>query len=422
MDTSKLSGDLQKLKKRLCKETEPRKLYKTLKKISSLPMLGEILEEIGFRQIIKLLRKHQLLVPYAKALASQWSEEFQSESQPMTELLGNCGEDLPHEWASQQKRDKDEEKPQPAKSEQAGPQKHSLSPLQRKRPSHWVPDPSFEECLNYDTSTSSALQPAMKRRLLPSKRKRKNSRDAEGQSPPAKASLAESASCQDWDGLAASFLPEVASGSQGDFQVTEPEPSSMPSDQDMPSWACRKVSKTAVYSGRPTISSGPLQQKCQPGVLAASHPWRERPCSASWDNSEPRMAEQGSRFHSHPGKPSPSQCDTQRPLQGQESNRQMGLQDLVTRLQSTQSKKPQVRQAKMIAILARPKCPQLQAASAPTGAASLEEHSFPEASAQRQQKGPPCLSLGSNPKSKTKKPAPLMAKALKAYKHRISGR
>lgn len=62
---------LQKLRERLCTETEPRQLYKTLKKLSSQPMLGDILEEIGFRQTIKLLRKQQLLVPFAKALASQ---------------------------------------------------------------------------------------------------------------------------------------------------------------------------------------------------------------------------------------------------------------------------------------------------------------------------------------------------------------
>ena len=100
----------------------------------------------------------------------------------------------------------------------------------------------------------------------------------------------------------------------------------------------------------------------------------------------------------------------------------MALQALVTRLQSTQSKKPQVRQAKMIAFLARPKSPQQQAASAPRGAASLEQHSLPQASAQRQQKGAPCLSLGSNTQNKRKKPAPLMAKAIKAYKHRWPGR
>ncbi|ERE50084.1 hypothetical protein H671_21478, partial [Cricetulus griseus] len=57
---------LLKLRERLCRDTEPRQLYKTLKKLCSQPMLGDILEEIGFRQKIKLLKKQQILVPFAK--------------------------------------------------------------------------------------------------------------------------------------------------------------------------------------------------------------------------------------------------------------------------------------------------------------------------------------------------------------------
>lgn len=71
MEATHCPEALQKLHERLCTETEPRKLYTTLKNLSSHPMC---LEEIGFRQTIKVLRKQQLLVPYAKAFAAQWSE------------------------------------------------------------------------------------------------------------------------------------------------------------------------------------------------------------------------------------------------------------------------------------------------------------------------------------------------------------
>ncbi|MEJ1289313.1 hypothetical protein NN561_020355 [Cricetulus griseus] len=45
-------------------------------------MLGDIVEEIDFRQTIKLLKKQQLLVPFAKELAARWSERTQFGSQP----------------------------------------------------------------------------------------------------------------------------------------------------------------------------------------------------------------------------------------------------------------------------------------------------------------------------------------------------
>lgn len=407
----------------LCRETEPSKLYKTLKKLSSLPMLGDTLEEIGFRQTMKLLKKQKLLVPYAKALAAPWLEKSQLEAQPMTELPRNCGEDLPHQPATPVLREEElGEKTGSSKSE-AGTEK-SLSPMHPKRPRYRAQARSFEECLNYDSPTSSALQPPLKLRLLPCKRKRKNTWVVESQGPKAKVPLGGSGSFQDWDGFAASPLPEVASSPQDCFQLLEPENSSMNRDQETPSWACRKNSKTPIYSGRPTVASCPLLQKSQRGRLAESHSVEERHCRPGKKESEPRQPEKASMFHTHHGKPTQGQPATQRNLQGQESDRQMALQALVARLQSTQAKKPQGRQAKTIAVLARPKIPEQQTASRPRGAASsLEKHSLPEASAQSQQKGAPCPSLGSSTKTKAKKkPAPLMAKALKAYNHRFSGR
>ena len=77
---------LRSLRERLHTETEPDKLFKTLKKLSSVPILCDTLAEIGFRQTIELLRREQLLVPFAKALAAKWSErsplECQAEVEP----------------------------------------------------------------------------------------------------------------------------------------------------------------------------------------------------------------------------------------------------------------------------------------------------------------------------------------------------
>ncbi|ERE48011.1 hypothetical protein H671_21598, partial [Cricetulus griseus] len=44
-------------------------------------MLGDILDEIGFKQTIKHMKKQQLLVPFAKDLAARWSEKSQFGSQ-----------------------------------------------------------------------------------------------------------------------------------------------------------------------------------------------------------------------------------------------------------------------------------------------------------------------------------------------------
>ena len=82
METSSEAGVLQKLLDRLCQETDPGKIYKTLKKMSSLPSLCDCLAEIGFRKTIKSLKKQQLLVPFVKDLVAQWSTGFLHGPQP----------------------------------------------------------------------------------------------------------------------------------------------------------------------------------------------------------------------------------------------------------------------------------------------------------------------------------------------------
>ncbi|XP_028719372.1 elongin-A3-like [Peromyscus leucopus] len=117
MEAASRPGTLQKLLQRLGTETEPRKLYQTLKKLSSLPKLCDTLAEINFKQTIKLLRNQQLLVPFAKDLAAHLSERSQFGPQPEPDLQNfafelnpktqpprNCPEDKPGEYSSKEHR------------------------------------------------------------------------------------------------------------------------------------------------------------------------------------------------------------------------------------------------------------------------------------------------------------------------------
>ncbi|EGW03413.1 RNA polymerase II transcription factor SIII subunit A3-like-2 [Cricetulus griseus] len=81
---------LHKLHMCLCTETETRQLYKPLKKLAYQPVLGDILEEIGLRQTIKLLKKQLLLYRFAKELATRWSERSNLGPRPIPGPAGLC--------------------------------------------------------------------------------------------------------------------------------------------------------------------------------------------------------------------------------------------------------------------------------------------------------------------------------------------
>ena len=57
MEGGSQAAVLQKLLDGLCQETDPAKIYKILKKMSSVPSLCDRLAEIGFRKTIKCLKK-----------------------------------------------------------------------------------------------------------------------------------------------------------------------------------------------------------------------------------------------------------------------------------------------------------------------------------------------------------------------------
>lgn len=101
---------LRELRERLHTETEPDKVYKTLKKLSSVPILCDTLAEIGFRQTIKLLRREQLLVPFAKDLAAKWSERSPLERQAEAE---------PQDLASQMRLTREQAPRKPAAEDEA---------------------------------------------------------------------------------------------------------------------------------------------------------------------------------------------------------------------------------------------------------------------------------------------------------------
>ncbi|KAM7328615.1 hypothetical protein ACRRTK_012707 [Alexandromys fortis] len=507
---------LLKLRERLHRETESHKLYKTLKKLSSQPILCDTLEKIGFRQTIKRLREEQLLGPFAKEFATLWSrrsqfghqsesdiQNFAIQASLMTESSKNSPEEKPHEPRSTEDRENgrkvleacsNSKHPSPGLSQSpnstlssrlslsqhrnpgqketrsprlelrgskrhstscgdprltaqsqenvakcsrghveepgqlqedkllssksdAGPAKQYLSPLQRKSPGHCIPqdhptEPS-EACSNYDSSASSALplpQPT-------SKRKKKCTWTVEAQSPVAKAPLGKSCSSKELNCLDVSPLLEVASSCQDDSLLDGPEQYSLHTDQEEPNWTSRVNFRTPVYSGRApsrllknskegqhAVPSCPLETQCQPAGNKAE-PWKQV------EKSLPRT---------HIAKANPTQTETQTHLQ-LEKSQELRLQALKARIQSTQAKKPQSRQTKLLTFDANNTSSRQQTDSGPGGETSSDKNSLSEDLAPSHLQRAPCLPAGGSTKTQAKKRTPLMAKALRDYK-RISRR
>ncbi|XP_027289557.1 elongin-A3 member D-like [Cricetulus griseus] len=476
---------LHKLRERLCTKTEPRQLYKTLKKLSSQPMLGDILEEIGFKQTIKLMKKQQLLVPFAKDLAARWSEQSQFGSQPdpgsqqdfdfprspKSEIRSNSPEDKrqkPAFWGhrengsqvlevsssspqlsmiesmdtsskqitngspnaepagkmtqrgsfSENARHREPGTKTLSRKPEAGPAKQSLSLVRAKSPGPCIQEDhhpaSFEACLDYDCSPSSSVLP-------PRKRKRKSTWKAEAQSPGAKVPRDKSPSCEDLNLLlVASPFPETTSNLQTCFPQDGPEDSSLQDDLEAAPWACRKYFKTPVVSGG--RRARPFPQNSNQGRLAKQHSRWETHCQPALEEGPlwSLHQEDSPGTHINTAQRTGSQSESQTHLKMQESL-QLRLQALCARIQNTQTKKPQGRQTKTVAFQAQVTRPGEHADSGPGPEASTENlQSLPEASGPGLLQRSPCprlggSSIGSN-MTRAKKPAPLMAKALKDYK------
>ncbi|XP_027289524.1 elongin-A3-like [Cricetulus griseus] len=493
---------MQKLRERLCTETEPRQLYKTLKKLSSQPVLGDILEEIGFRENVKLLKNQPLLVPFAKELAAKWSEGSQVGSQPetgpqqnfdlhrgpMTQIHRNSPENNPQKPATPGQEEDGSQvleisssSPQPSASQnmdtsskqiascssntkparrktqrgsfqdpqldtesqgavgkpkgtlvehwplkgmkpltskqEAVPAKQHLSPLKEKRPEPWTqedyPPGSFEACLNYDSSST----------LPPRKWKKKSTWKAEDQTPKAKVPPGKSQSCNNLNLLLdASPFPEITSNLETCSPPDVPENFDLHTNQEAAPWACRKTLKTPVYSGgRP---ARPLQQIRNKGHQAKPQSTRETHCQPALEEELLRSEQEedclGTQIKT--AKPIDIQTETQKLLRSHESL-ELKLQTLIASIQSSQAKKPQGRQTKVIDTHAQATSPGQHADSGPRGEASPENvHSLPEQPGPGHvPRAPHLLLAGSangSKKTQAKKPAPLMAKAFKDYKNR----
>ncbi|XP_059108898.1 elongin-A3 member D-like [Peromyscus eremicus] len=453
MEAASSPGALQKLLQRLGTETEPHKVYQTLKKLSSLPKLCDTLAEINFKQTIKLLRNQQLLllVPFAKDLAAIWSERSQLEPHPepdqadfafalslMTLRPRNCPEDKPRESAPTEHRQDGTEvfhlaaqkrvpvaKPRGSREEpwrfQVAKAISSESGAGGKTPGHWMeegaPADPLEACLNSHSSPPSS---ALQLQLTGCKRRGKSTRKPEALSPGAKVPLGKSPSCQDPNDtgvLAGHPLAQEASSLQDGFPLGGPEHSSLHTDQDSLPWVHRTHFKTPVYSGR---APARLLQNSQPGRLAEplDCPSKTRCQGTAEEEIEPWQQGEESRHQSqtHRGKAMHTKTAKGTILQLQESP-ELRLQALRARLQGAQAKKPGGRQTKMIAFQAQGSrlCPGQQAESAARGAASSEMSSRQEASAQRPPRRAPC-----NKTQPKKRPAPLMAKVLRDYKKKLT--
>ncbi|XP_051038615.1 elongin-A3-like [Phodopus roborovskii] len=442
---------LQKLRERLCTETEPSKLYSTLKKLSRLPVLGDTLEEIGFRKTIKVLKKQQLLLPFAKDLAAQWEEvaerswrsavaarseaHLAAQAPSQREERGPEGPSGGRQLAAESQVQVRGGKPpqggvgapwrlqgvkalcgKPA----AGPAKRRPSPPREKTPGPWIREDqqaaSLQARLDYHSSDSSPSSSAPAP-PPPGKRKRKSNWKAEAQSPGAEVPRGESHSCSDLNLLLDDDpFPELTSGLQACFSGGEgPEDSSLHTDREAAPWARRATWKTPVYSGRTPARALPRK----------SHQGRFANPDRTWEtHSQPAPQECGlwrqQEDQSRTCKPTNPQTETQTHLRLQQSS-ELRLKALTARIQSSQAKKHQDRQTKLISFHALTADPGQHADSAPRREDSPENlNCLSQGPGTDLVKRAPRPALGGRDQTRAKKAAPLMAKALKDYKNRWS--
>lgn len=500
METSSEAGVLQKLLDRLCQETDPGKIYKTLKKMSSLPSLCDCLAEIGFRKTIKSLKKQQLLVPFVKDLVAQWSTGFLHGPQPeqtrqdfglekglTTEGRSTSPEEKPQEQASQEVRRDGREvflglcSCCPGSSSCLSQSRKSHQRSNRRAPhirsphpgENWSPElqQDVQNLVHLGTSRASLEEPWQQEGAKPlsrkpgagpqeptglvfgghskcqppgnweqeeapgagsswaclngeccspsssecprGKRQRWESRcPAEAQSPPAKVPREESGSSMDLSPIAASTIPETPSSGQVWFEwdlAQETFSSQQDHEASAWGWELRKQHRTRVYSCcRP--AAGPQQKRT--GTRDGAH------CQAGKDKvglgqPEEKSWPQGRRCKESYSQP---EAPTALQLQGSQEER---LQTVIGRLQSKRAKRPQPRQTMMVSFITELKSPSQQGQPGPTGAASAQNaHSLPEAPAHPPAQRASCLLLGERgtKKGPAKRPAPLMAKALKDYR------
>ena len=263
--------------------------------------------------------------------------------------------------------------------------------------------------------------------VLPSlKRKSKVPWLAEVQKPLAKIPRGESRSSKGLSRTAACDIPASPSRDQACFAmdvVQEPSSSELDPEDTSCGWAYRKNHRTPVYSGcRPAAR---IQQKSQRLLLP------EEPTGIREANRSQAGKEEAEPGHSEGNTPPESQAYKQThrkpgssaPLCLQESEEEK-LQRLRTRIQNTRAKR-QARQTIMVAFPIQVKSPGHQGEPGPRGAVSAQNvRSLSDAPAHPGAQKASCLPSGERGRKRdpAKRPAPLMAKSLKDYRHRFSGK
>ncbi|NXI99371.1 ELOA1 protein, partial [Psophia crepitans] len=134
-----------KLQSRLAGSSEPKKLLKSLKRLSELPITVDILVETGVGKTVNSLRKHELVGDFAKNLVARWKKLVPVSQEADRNNLDS--EDRDYERSSSSKRHqesslREEEDPDQEYSEHFQPScSQSYSPDHREKKSKRYPRP-----------------------------------------------------------------------------------------------------------------------------------------------------------------------------------------------------------------------------------------------------------------------------------------
>ncbi|KAM9369795.1 elongin-A [Phaethornis superciliosus] len=134
-----------KLQSRLAGSSEPKKLMKSLKRLSELPITVDILVETGVGKTVNSLRKHELVGDYAKNLVARWKKLVPVSQEAERNNLES--EDRDYERSSSSRRHqesslREDEEPDQEYSETFQPScSQSYSPDHREKKSKRHPRP-----------------------------------------------------------------------------------------------------------------------------------------------------------------------------------------------------------------------------------------------------------------------------------------
>ncbi|XP_050003220.1 elongin-A3 member D-like [Alexandromys fortis] len=476
---------LLKLRECLHRETESHKLYKTLKKLSSQPILCDTLEKIGFRQTIKRLREEQLLGPFAKEFATLWSrrsqfghqsesdiQNFAIQASLMTESSKNSPEEKPHEPRSTEDRENGRKvleacsnKTRSPRLELRGSKRHSTScgdPRLTAQSQENVAKCSrghVEEPgqLQEDKLLSSKSDAGPAKQYL-SPLQRKSPGHCILQDHPTEPSEA----CSNYDSSASSALPLPQPTSKRKKKCTWTVEAQSPvakaplgkscSSKELNCLDVSPLLEVASSCQDDSLLDGPEQYSLHTDQEEPNWTSRVNFRTPVYSGRAPSRLLKNSKEGQHavPSCPLETQCQpagnkaepwkqvekslprtriakanpTQTETQTHlqlEKSQELRLQALKARIQSTQANKSQSRQTNLLTFDSNNTSSRQQTYSGPGGESSSDKNSLSEDLAPSHLQRAPCLPAGGSTKTQAKKRTPLLAKALRDYK-RISRR